>query len=98
MPAVTRYVLLNPGTSGAGEPSRGVAILERAPPSGHGSRTLVDGHALDSRIADWAQLLEDKAEDSEAMTVRTHSSTGRPMGNDRYVSGIEELVWPKVPA
>ena len=96
VPAVTRYVLLNPVRAGLVRRSEEWRFSSVRHHLGTGHDPLVDGHALDSRIADWARLLEDKAEDSEAMTVRTHSSTGRPMGNDRYVSGIEELVGRKL--
>ena len=57
---------------------------------------LVDGGALHSRIADWDSLLGGGDEEDELAAVRQHSATGRPMGDDRYVSEIEELLGRKV--
>lgn len=90
--AVTRYVLLNPVRAGM------VRRAEEWPFSSarrhlHQSEDmLVDGQALDSRISDWTRLLCPAEDEGDAATVRRHSATGRPLGEEAYVSRIETLL------
>lgn len=92
VPAVTRYVLHNPVRAGLVGRAEDWPFSSARLHLGVGGDMLVDGLALKSRIDDWTRLLGGAEEDCEAAAVRLHASTGRPMGDEAYVSRIEELL------
>lgn len=95
VPAVTRYVLRNPVRAGLVGRAEDWPFSSARLHLGVGEDMLVDGLALESRIEDWSRLLGGAEEDREVSAVRLHASTGRPMGDEVYVSGIEELLGRK---
>lgn len=96
LPAVTRYVLVNPVRAGLVRRAEEWLFSSARLHLGSGKDLLVDGRALGSRIADWDRLLDELDEDCDLETVRRHSSTGRPLGDELYVSRIEELLGRKL--
>lgn len=90
--AVTRYVLMNPVRAGLVRRAEEWPFSSARLHLGLGEDLLVDGQALRSRIAAWDRLLGELDEDCDLATVRQHSSTGRPLGDELFVSQIEELL------
>jgi putative transposase len=44
------------------------------------------------RVGDWSRYLARKESDSDLKTIRTHSGTGRPAGDDLFVGRLEALT------
>ena len=53
---------------------------------------LVDPLPLDRRIPDWDRFLSTELAWNEAQRVRSHSSSGLPLGHDRFVDELERLT------
>ena len=87
-----RYVLLNPLRAGL------VRRLDEWPYSSlaaHRSGVadgLVDPLPLDRRIPDWDRFLSTEVAWNEAQRVRSHASSGLPLGHDRFVDELERLT------
>lgn len=90
--AVARYVLLNPVRAGLARRAEEWPYSSARSHLREGQDALVDGQALASRIGDWARLLGEAEEGCDAATVRRHSATGRPLGDERFVSQIEQQL------
>jgi putative transposase len=92
LPAVTRYVLLNPVRASLVDRAQAWPFSSARQRLGLCQDNLADGKVLHSRIGDWESLL-DAADDAEELAaVRKHSATGRPLGDDHYVAEIEALL------
>ncbi len=90
--AVTRYVLLNPVRASLVDRAQAWPFSSARQHLGICQDNLVDGGVLHPRIGDWESLLVEGEEEDELAAVRKHSATGRPMGDDRYVSELEALL------
>jgi len=87
-----RYVLLNPVRAGL------VEHAEEWPHSSIGahlsgkSEGLVDPVPLASRVTDWPRFLRATGGRPDDDAFRRHQRTGRPMGSDEFVRGLETLL------
>ena len=87
-----RYVELNPVRAGL------VARAEDYPWSSaraHISRTpdlLISETSLNMMIGDWTSFLATRPPDSEFILLRKHTSTGRPLGDERFIEKLEQLT------
>lgn len=90
--AALRYVELNPVRADL------VARAEDYPWSSaraHISRTpdlLISETSLNMMIGDWTSLLATRPPDSEFILLRKHTSTGRPLGDERFIEKLEQLT------
>jgi putative transposase len=88
----TRYVLLNPVRAGLVERARDWPHSSaRAHFSGKGDGVVAPTH-LARWITDWGALLEANPSDLDVEMIRRHQRTGRPMGSDAFIRGLEERV------
>jgi putative transposase len=90
--AAIRYVELNPVRAGI------VFKAEDYPWSSahaHVLKTpdviLADG-SLSSRISNWADFLTTAPSETEARLLRRHAASGRPLGDERFIQKLEELM------
>jgi putative transposase len=51
---------------------------------------LVDAHALDPLVPDWPAFLADTPPDWRADELRSHTRTGRPLGDSAFITRIEQ--------
>ncbi len=45
-----------------------------------------------SSIPDWASYLREETHDAEIELIRSHSKTGRPLGDDEFISELERIT------
>jgi putative transposase len=88
----TRYILLNPVRA---------RLVSRAEDWPHSSALahlagvrddLVDTEPLNRRISDWGQFLAAEQNEEETERFRSHQRTGRPMGSEEFLVGLEGVV------
>lgn len=90
--ATVRYIELNPVRAGLVEkPQDYPWSSARAHLSGRDDG-LVKVAPMLGRIADWAAFLRTETEAEEMIDIRKHQSTGRPLGDERFVTELEEKV------
>jgi putative transposase len=53
---------------------------------------LVDPKAFLSRVPDWRGFLASGMTDDEARGIRAHEKTGRPLGDERFLTRLERLL------
>jgi len=53
---------------------------------------LVNASALLGIVPDWRGLLASDIPDDEYATLRRHERSGRPLGNDCFLAGLEKLT------
>jgi putative transposase len=53
---------------------------------------LVTVEPMLSEVGDWAGYLALGVEEAEAAALRHHQRTGRPLGSDDFIAGLETLV------
>jgi len=53
---------------------------------------LVQARPLLDRVPDWSGFLKSGLADEEWQVLRKHETTGRPLGDDGFVSGLEEKL------
>ena len=88
----TRYALLNPLRAGlVGSPDEWRFSSLAAHRSGE-SDGLVDPAPLAERITDWDRFLALELPWNEAQRVRSHLSSGLPLGRESFVDEIERLT------
>ena len=104
--AVGRYVELNPVKVGLVERAEdwpwssaayNVGRLQRDP--------LVTGRAIRELTSSWRRVLRDGEDELEAKRIERHLGTGRPLGGEKWVRGLERRTgrvlrprkggWPK---
>ena len=87
--AAARYVELNPVRAGlVAHPADHPWSSARAHLLGRDDG-LVRVSPLLSRLSDWSAFLGEPLDSADAAELRRHSSTGRPLGSDRFVGEIE---------
>jgi len=90
--AAARYIELNPVRAGlAGRADQYAWSSARA----HLARqddALVSVAPLLSRVDDWRAFLCEDAHTAIGDELRKHTTTGRPLGSDEFVSGLERLL------
>jgi len=91
--AAVRYVELNPVRSGiCDDPADWPWSSYQAHVSGIDDKLVTVGPML-SRVRDWDRYIRSGNQDVEANAkLREFSRTGRPAGNDRFISELEQLV------
>lgn len=87
--AAIRYVLLNPVRAGLVSKSADWPYCSLAVHQGWAEDPLVTPRPLAERVEDWRLLLETSEPESVVEELRKHSSTGRPLGDDAFVSRVE---------
>ena len=53
---------------------------------------LVKVASLLAMIGDWRSFLKSVVRDEELSDLRRHSRTGRPLGDERFIERLEEMV------
>jgi putative transposase len=53
---------------------------------------LIRVRPMRERIADWPEFLSQKLSTSELHELRQHNRTGRPLGDEEFVTGLEQIV------
>lgn len=53
---------------------------------------LLSDHTLVEEIGDWESYLSVCDDENSIFTIRKHLSTGRPLGNDRFIYELEKLT------
>ncbi len=87
-----RYVELNPVRAGlASTPAEWPHSSARAHLTGRDDG-LVNVAPLLERIGDWRAFLGERQRPGLAEDLRTHESTGRPLGDPGFVEGLERIV------
>jgi putative transposase len=90
--AAARYVKLNPVRA------RLVEKPERYPWSSAAAHVkgvddvLVEVAPLRGRVNDWRSLLQSGLTEHEAVLIRRHERTGRPLGEEGFVSRLESML------
>lgn len=87
--AATRYVLLNPVRAGLVRSPEAWRWSSAAAHLAGESDGVADIASLAPSIADWSAFLRLPVAESESEQFRRHSRTGRPLGNDAFVSDLE---------
>jgi putative transposase len=86
-----RYVLLNPLRAGlVSDPLEWPHSSARVHLSGE-SDGLTDPCLMADRVGDWKELLQ-RHEEDDSEVYRKHRRTGRPLGTDEFVGGLERLL------
>jgi putative transposase len=57
-----------------------------------GDDALVVVKPLLQIVADWRKFLADRISDEEYIILRRHERSGRPLGNNKFISRLEEKV------
>lgn len=87
-----RYVELNPVRAGLAQNadeypwSSAHAHMHNIPDM------LLSDHTLVEEIGDWESYLSVCDDENSIFTIRKHLSTGRPLGNDRFIYKLEKLT------
>ena len=90
--AAARYVELNPVRAGlVADPRDWPWSSARAHLSGRDD-CLVKVAPLLAMIADWHAFLNSAIPEEELSDLRRHGRTGRPLGNERFLERLEEMV------
>jgi putative transposase len=88
--ASARYVEQNPVRAGlVGRPEEYPWSSARAHLSGTNDR-LVEASRLLTRWPDWELVLSERVEEVDAEALRKHASTGRPLGDEGFLVGLEK--------
>jgi len=104
--AVGRYIELNPVKARAARNAEEYRWSSAAFNTGRcKSDVLVAQRKLDEITGPWRSVLKDGQDELERIRIELHMNTGRPLGNDRWVKGIERRLdrrlrampigWPK---
>ena len=88
--AAVRYVLLNPVRAGLVSTSADWPYCSLPLHRGWAEDALVTPGPLAERIDDWNLLLETSEPALVVEKLRKHSSTGRPLGDDAFISRVEK--------
>ena len=59
---------------------------------GKNDPVLSDDCGIVERIKDWSSYLREKEEAALVENIRKNTKTGRPCGDDKFISGVEKLV------
>jgi putative transposase len=90
--AATRYVELNPVRAGLSErPEDYRWSSAMAHLSGHDDR-LVKVTPLLEMVKDWREFLLEEVDDQKAKEIRRHEQTGRPLGEEGFINGLEKVL------
>jgi putative transposase len=90
--AAVRYILLNPVRAGlVGHPHEWPHSSARAHLEGTHD-ALVNRAPLDQHIEDWASFLAPTGSNDEFQPIRSHTSTGRPLGTVTFVEQLEQRL------
>ena len=87
--AAVRYVLLNPVRAGLVSSSADWPYCSLPLHQGWSEDSLVTPRPLAERIDDWNLLLKTSEPESVVEELRKHSSTGRPLGDDAFISRMD---------
>ncbi len=92
LPAVVRYVLLNPVRAGLVRRAVDWEFSSARAHLGLRRDPLIADNDLTGWIGDWERLLNEKDDDTHLAQVRSHSSSGRPLGSEGFVARLERLL------
>ncbi len=93
--AAVRYVELNPVRAGLAGKAWDYPWSSAAAHLCGVDDRLVRVAPLNGIIGDWKRYLEEPLSEAEAEKFRKASSTGRPLGNEQFVAGLErQLIRP----
>lgn len=87
--ACARYVELNPVVAGMVSSARGYKWSSARAHLRGKDDGLVSVKPLLARVLNWGRFLKGGLQDVEAEKMRLHTSTGRPLGADDWVSELE---------
>lgn len=87
-----RYVLLNPVRAGLVEHACDWPYSSAAAHALGARDPLVTTGPMADRVPNWSAYLEDCVPRDELKELRSHSSTGRPLGSDAFVKRVERLL------
>ena len=87
-----RYVELNPVLAGLAKTAGNWPWSSAAAHLKGADDGLVRVGSLLERVEDWRAFLDGGLGDGEAETVRRHAHTGRPLGDDDFVAGLEKKL------
>ena len=91
--AVGRYIELNPVKGGLVARAEDYAWSSARYNVGESDAdALVFKRALGELAAPWAEVLRDGEKDAERRRIELHSGTGRPMGEEKWVRGLERRL------
>ena len=90
--AAARYVELNPVRAGLAGKAWDYPWSSAAAHLRGMDDRLVKVEPLKGIIGDWKKYLEEPLNEIEVEKFRKASSTGRPLGNDRFVTGLERQL------
>lgn len=90
--AAIRYVETNPVRAKLVKKAENYPWSSAAGHTGRSHDTLLTDHLADeTAIADWSVWLRERASDAAVDELRRHTRTGRPLGNESFVSRLELL-------
>ena len=89
--AAVRYVLLNPVRAGLADKAEDWPFSSLAANLTECGDPLVSPRPLSERVEDWGQFLGSSSS-SHVENLRKHTKTGRPLGNDAFLSKVEAVV------
>ena len=60
-------------------------------------RMMPEGMMPEGMIRDWAKFLSDPTDEKERELLHRHQRTGRPLGGQRFITKLEEILARKLP-
>lgn len=90
--AAAKYIELNPVRAGIVESPESYKWSSAAAHLQKEDDILVKAGPLLDIVPDWRELLSSDLTEDEYKTLRSHEKTGRPLGSDSFLTGLEQLT------
>ena len=90
--AAVRYILLNPVRARIVKEAEEYAWSSVKVHLGEEKSSIVEDGLLKEYINDWNNFLKSETSTNEIEELRKHEKTGRPLGNDGFIVGLEKIL------
>ena len=90
--ACARYIELNPVRAGLTRSPQAWCWSSAAAHLAKRDDELVETAPLAALVPDWRGFLAGDLSERERESIRAHERTGRPLGSDRFVAGLERKL------